>query len=299
VRETVEAGVRRYLDHLRVERHLSPHTLSSYGADLVRFARELARRRGGAVRLRDVNEADIRAHLEHLARAGMSPRSQAHHLTAVRCLFRHVQAQKRIRSNPTERIGLPRRGKHVPSYLSLEEVDRLIAAPDRRTSAGLRDAAMIGLAYATGLRVSELVRVRVGDLDLEARFLRASGKGRKARLVPVEEAFLKVTRDYLAARTDGPTPAPRSPLFLSNRRAAMTRQRFWQIVAGSAVRAGITKRPSPHTLRHSFATHMVARGAKLETVQAMLGLEDPGTAEVYTRLSTLQAQKEHRRHRRA
>jgi integrase/recombinase XerD len=152
---------------------------------LGRFARELLRRRGERLRLRDVKEEDVLAHLEHLVKAGMALSSQARHLTAVRCLFQHLLQQELITVDPTGMIELPRGGRALPSYLSIEEVDKLISAPDRSTPAGLRDAAMLDLAYATGLRVSELVRVRLGDVDFDAGCLRTVGKGKKERLVPV------------------------------------------------------------------------------------------------------------------
>jgi integrase/recombinase XerD len=229
----------------------------------------------------------------------MAISSQGRHLTGLRCLFRHLLQQELISVDPTEMIELPRAGKALPSYLSIEEVDLLIAAPDRSTPFGLRDAAMLDLAYATGLRVSELVRVRLGDVDFDAGYLRTMGKGRKERLVPVGDRALSLLREYLDVRGASRLKGPRPPLFLSNRGAAMTRQRFWQIVAEYALRAGITKRLSPHTLRHSFATHLVARGADLREVQEMLGHADLGTTEVYTHVSTAHVKEAYRRHPRA
>jgi integrase/recombinase XerD len=296
---TVEAGIQRFLDHLRVERGLSANTLEAYGTDLGRFSREVIRRRGKGVRLQQVREADVLAHLQHLVKAGMAISSQGRHLTVVRCLFRHLLQQELISVDPTEMIELPRGSKALPSYLIIEEIDLLIAAPDRSTPAGLRDAAMLDLAYATGLRVSELVRVRLGDVDFDAGYLRTMGKGRKERLVPVGDRALGLLREYLEVRGASRIKGPRPPLFLSNRGAAMTRQRFWQIVAEYALRVGITKRLSPHTLRHSFATHLVARGADLRAVQEMLGHADLGTTEVYTHVSTAHVKEAHRRHPRA
>jgi integrase/recombinase XerD len=197
-------------------------------------------------------------------------------------------------------IERPRRGRPLPSYLSIEEVDALIAAPDVTKKDGPRDAAMLDLAYATGLRVSELVSLRVGDINFEAGYLRTKGKGRKERLVPIGEAALSSVRRYLEARAGGgPEPGSRAPLFLSNRRAAMTRQRFWQIVGAYARKVGIKKLLSPHTLRHSFATHLMARGADLRAVQAMLGHADIGTTEVYTHVSAVHLRDIYRRHPRA
>jgi integrase/recombinase XerD len=230
----------------------------------------------------------------------MAASSQTRHLTAIRCLFRHLKEREVVTVDPTDLVERPRRAKPLPSYLSVEEVDALIAAPNLKTRDGLRDAAMLDLAYATGLRVSELVRIRVGDIDFDAGYLRTKGKGRKDRLVPIGERAIGSVRKYLEARAASGTAAgPRAPVFLSNRRAAMTRQRFWQIVAGYARQVGIRKPLSPHTLRHSFATHLVAGGADLRAVQAMLGHADLGTTEVYTHVSTTHLEKAYRRHPRA
>src|SRR5258708_30960375 len=155
----------------------------------------------------------------------MTIASQARHLTVVRCLFRHFLQQELISVDPTEMIELPRGGNSLPSYLSIKEVDLLIAAPDRSTPAGLRDATMLDLAYATGLRVSELVRVRVGHVDFDAGYLRTMGKGRKERLVPIGERAVNLLREYLEIRDPKHGQGPRAPLFPSNRGAAMTRQR--------------------------------------------------------------------------
>lgn len=295
----LERQVQRFLDHLEVERGLSANTLAAYGADLHRFCRSTIGRHGERVAPGDVAEADVLAYLDSLAKARMAASSQTRHLTAVRCLFRYLKDREVVTIDPTELIERPRKAKSLPSYLSIEEVDALIGAPDLTKRDGLRDAAMFDLAYATGLRVSELVRVRVGDVNFDAGYLRAKGKGRKERLVPIGERALASTRRYLEAVWGDRTPPPRSPVFLSNRRAAMSRQRFWQIVVRYARQVGIKKPLSPHTLRHSFATHLVARGADLRAVQAMLGHADIGTTEVYTHVSAAHLEKTSRLHPRA
>jgi integrase/recombinase XerD len=297
---TLEQEVQRYLDHLTVERGLTPNTVAAYGADLSRFAREMIRRRGERLRAEDLLESDVLAYLESLAKAKMAASSQTRHLTAIRCLFRHLKDREVVTSDPTEQIERPRASKALPSYLSVEEVDALIAAPDVTKKDGPRDAAMLDLAYATGLRVSELVKLRIGDVDFESGYLRTKGKGRKERLVPIGDQALASVRRYLEGRSSEKGPVgPRAPLFLSNRRAAMTRQRFWQIIGGYARKVGIKKSLSPHTLRHSFATHLVERGADLRAVQAMLGHADIGTTEVYTHVSTVHLREIYRRHPRA
>jgi integrase/recombinase XerD len=295
----LETAIQGFLDHLKVEKGLSANTLAAYGTDLQRFCREVIRRRGEHAGVDEVTEADVLAYLESLAKSGMAASSQIRHLAAIRGLFRHLRDREIIAGDPTEQVERPKVGKGLPSHLSIDEVDALIAAPDVTKKDGLRDAAMFDLAYATGLRVSELVRVRVGDINFDAGYLRTKGKGRKERLVPIGERALASVQRYLEALWGERTAPARTPVFLSNRRAAMSRQRFWQIVLRYARQAGIRKALSPHTLRHSFATHLVANGADLRAVQAMLGHADLGTTEVYAHVSTTHLQNAYRRHPRA
>ena len=203
-----------------------------------------------------------------------------------RQLFRFFKGERIISVDPTEDVDLPRFGRKLPEYLSTEEVDSLLASPDRRTPRGARDAAMIETLYATGLRVSELCKLRLRDLNFDAGYLRAMGKGRKERLVPVGEAALESIRGYVETVRAGFTGGRAlDTLFLTHHGRAMTRQGFWKLLGRYATVAGIRKRISPHKLRHSFATHLVERGADLRAVQAMLGHADIGTTEIYTHLS--------------
>jgi integrase/recombinase XerD len=297
---TLEQGIQQFLDHLQVEREVSTNTLAAYGTDLSRFARELAGKHRRSIALSSVAEVDILAHVARLNHAGLSVGSQSRHLTAIRCLFRFLRDEKLVSIDPTEMIELPRRDRTIPEYLTIEEVGRLLASPDRATTWGLRDATMLEFAYAAGLRVSELVKVRIGDVNAEAGYMRTVGKGKKARVIPINEAAVRLFRQYLEqVREKSPAVGPRAPLFLSNRRSAMTRQRFFQIIRSYATAAGIRKMLSPHTLRHSFATHMVARGADLLAVQSMLGHADLGTTQVYTHVSQAQVREAHRKHPRA
>jgi integrase/recombinase XerD len=281
---TLDAAIQQFLDHLRVERELTPATVEAYGRDLGVFARFAATRRVKAAAA--VRSIDILDFLAFLTEKKLTARSQARRLIALRQLFKFLKAERACATNPTEDVDLPRYGRKLPDFLSVEEVDRLLAAPDRRAPRGCRDAAMLETLYATGLRVSELVKMRLRDVNFDAGYLVTFGKGRKERLVPVGEAALGALRAYVeGARSTFMGPRATDALFLTHHGRAMTRQGFWKLLGRYAVAAGIRKRISPHKLRHSFATHLVERGADLRAVQAMLGHADIGTTEIYTHVS--------------
>jgi integrase/recombinase XerD len=269
-----------YLDHLRVERRLAGHTLESYARDLsalAAFADETGRQA----------EALDRASLEEFVRRqmtrGLSPRSVARAVAAVRGFYRFLVIDRQLDRNPADDLRPPRAWPALPKFLSLEEVDRLIAQPDITTVRGLRDRAMIELLYATGLRVSELVGVRAADLHLDEQYLTCIGKGSKERIVPIgEQASEWITRYQSTARREllkGRT-APR--LFLNVRGGALSRVGFWKILKQHGLAAGLPRMLSPHVLRHSFATHLLERGADLRAIQLMLGHADLSTTQIYT-----------------
>jgi integrase/recombinase XerD len=252
------------------------------------------------VEARAVRSIDVLDYLALLTERKLSARSQARRLIALRQFFRFLKAERGCDVDPTEEIDLPRFGRKLPDFLSVEEVDRLMAAPDRRTPRGARDGAMLETLYATGLRVSELIRLGLADVNFDAGYLMAFGKGRKQRLVPVGEVALAGLRAYVetarptfvagttSRRRRVPARGGRAQphaLFLTRHGRTMTRQAFWKLLGRYAIAAGIRKRISPHKLRHSFATHMVERGADLRAVQAMLGHADIGTTEIYTHVS--------------
>jgi len=281
----LDEEIQQFLDHLRVERELTPATVEAYGRDLGLFARFAADRKvtdGAAVR-----PIDVLDFLAFLTDRKLAPRSQARRLIALRQLFKFLKAERLCTVDPTEDVDLPRYGRKLPEFLTVEEVDRLLAAPDRATPRGARDAAMLETLYATGLRVSELVKLRLRDVNFDAGYLMAFGKGRKERLVPVGESALAALRAYVeGARQVFVSPArTEDALFLTHLGGSMTRQGFWKLLGRYSIAAAIRKRISPHKLRHSFATHLVERGADLRAVQAMLGHADIGTTEIYTHLS--------------
>jgi integrase/recombinase XerD len=281
---TVDEAIQQFLDHLRVERELTPATVEAYGSDLARFAHFAA---GRTIRpVAEVRPIDILDFLVHLTERKLSARSQARRLVALRQFFRFLKAERIAASDPTEDVDLPRFGRKLPDFLTVDEIDRLLAAPDRRTHRGVRDAAMLEILYATGLRVSELVKLRLRDVNFDAGYLMTFGKGRKERLVPVGESALAAVRAYVEqARADATKARAIDALFVTHHGRAMTRQGFWKLLGRYATAAGIRKRISPHKLRHSFATHLVERGADLRAVQAMLGHADIGTTEIYTHVS--------------
>lgn len=280
----LDEEIQQFLDHLRVERELTPATIEAYGRDLALFARFVTER--GASEAAQVRSIDVLDFLAFLTERKLTPRSQARRLIALRQLFKFLKGERILTADPTEDVDLPRYGRKLPEFLTVEEVDRLLAAPNRTTPRGARDAAMLETLYATGLRVSELVKLRLRDVNFDAGYLMAFGKGRKERLVPIGESALAALRAYVeGARATFCGPRAVDALFLTHLGGPMTRQGFWKLLGRYAVAAAIRKRISPHKLRHSFATHLVERGADLRAVQAMLGHADIGTTEIYTHLS--------------
>jgi integrase/recombinase XerD len=281
-----------FIDHLKVERNLSPNTLDGYSRDLRRFVDGSGRTSPGRV-----TPVDVVDHLLRLSDAGLSARSRARALVAVRGLFRFLLGEKVIDSDPTETIDAPKIGRRLPDVLGADEVDRLLAMPPLDAPRGARDAAMLETLYATGLRVSELVGLAVDDVNLERGYVRAFGKGRKQRLVPLGELAAGRVADYLERARPGLVKRDAEPaLFLTERGRPMTRQGFWKLLRRYAIAAGISAPISPHKLRHSFATHLIERGADLRAVQAMLGHADISTTQIYTHVSRARLLELYRAH---
>ncbi len=282
-----------YLDHLKVERGLSPRTVEAYAKDLARYVAFLDDRQ------RSLDEADpafIAEFLLSLSAGGLSARSQARYLSALRGWHRHLVAERILDDDPTALVDRPKLGRRLPQVLTLEEIRRLLDAPAGDAPEQLRDRAMLHLMYAAGLRVSELVGLELADVNLEAGFVSAFGKGRKRRVVPIGRSAQALVRRYLdEVRSRWTTPGERK-VFLTRRRAPMSRQGFWKNVKRYAAAAGITKNVSPHKLRHSFATHLLAGGADLRAVQAMLGHADIATTEIYTHVTNERLREAHARH---
>lgn len=295
-RLSLDDALDRWFDHLKVERNLSLHSLESYARDLRQLTVWLRAERS-VVDARDVTAEHITAFLIARAAQKVSSRSRARALSAMRGLFRFLRTERYLDADPTASLESPRLAPALPHVIHVDDIDRLLAAPDRSDPRGLRDAAMIETMYSTGLRVSELVKLRLDDVDLQSGFLRATGKGRKQRLVPMGDAATALLAEYLAAGRpaflrDRAAPA----LFLTRLGRSMTRQGFWKLLCRYARGAGIRGPISPHKLRHSFATHLIERGADLRAVQAMLGHADVATTQIYTHISRARLLELYKRH---
>ena len=273
-----------YLDHLRVERRLSAHTLESYARDLRALA-EFAAGRETAVE--SLERKSLEAFVRQQRAAGLSPRSVARAVASVRGFYRYLVLDHRLEESPADDLRAPRAWPALPKFLSLDQVEALIAAPDVTTPLGLRDRAMIELLYATGMRVSELVGVRAADLHLDEHYLTCIGKGSKERLIPMGEHaaewIRRYQRDGRASLLKHAKNAGRAGrLFLNRRGGPLSRVGFWKILKHHGKTAGVRGPLSPHVLRHSFATHLLERGADLRSIQMMLGHADLSTTQIYT-----------------
>jgi integrase/recombinase XerD len=277
----LDEALDRYLAHLRVERGLLPATLESYARDLREYLDWLSKH--GSARLSEVTEPLVLQHLAALHKRGLSRASQARHLAAVRGLHKFANAEGMAPADPSESVGATRGARPLPDFLGVDEVDRLLAQPDGSTPAGARDKAMLEVLYASGLRVSELVALPTLAIDHNLGVVRVRGKGGKERIVPVGERAREALDAYLAGPRQKMLGGCRTgDLFVTPRGGRMTRQGFWKLLARHARAAGIRQRVHPHMLRHSFATHLLERGADLRAVQAMLGHADIATTQIYT-----------------
>jgi integrase/recombinase XerD len=277
-----------FLDYLSVEKGLARNSLVAYGADLRHFGHWLADQ---DVELERADRLHVVRYFHALRASGISARSVARALAAIRGMFRFLVAEKHLKSDPTEIIENPKLWTTLPKSLHSTEVEALLRAPDVSTPAGLRDAAMLELLYATGLRVSELIRVKIDDLVMDAGFLRTFGKGSKERIVPFGDGARQAILRYLETGRSHFARDGDPHLFLSNRGRPMSRQSFWMKITKYARQAGIKSRISPHVLRHSFATHLLENGADLRSVQMMLGHSDISTTQIYTHVSRARLQK--------
>jgi len=279
---STEHHIHEFLAHLAVERNLSPRTIEAYQRDLTQFNAWLD---GQSLRLDGVEQAALRNYLGERRDGGLSPRSSARALSTLRGFFGFLIQTEVMGADPTANLRSPSLWQTVPHALSSDEIDALLAVPDTSTTLGLRDRAMLETLYATGLRVSELVGLTLDRTRLDPGFVRVIGKGRKERLVPLGNSAVASIDDYLQHARSKLNQRRLPQLFLNHRGGPLTRQGFWKILRGHAVKAGIGSRISPHIIRHSFATHLVENGADLRSVQMMLGHASLTTTEIYTHVA--------------
>jgi integrase/recombinase XerD len=283
----------RFTDYVALEQGLSPRTQEAYQRDLARFA-EYAETRGAATPS-DITARLLREYVYHLKDLGLSPASIRRNVSAVRTYFRFLTGDGIVVRDPSERLETPKRWRTLPDVLSVEEVQQLLAAPTLDDALVFRDRALLELAYGAGLRVSEWISLGVRDLLLEDGLVRVFGKGSKERLVPIGRSAIGAAAIYLRElRPRLEKGAGKGVLFLNARGAPLSRMGAWKILRGYVERAGIVKHVSPHTLRHSFATHLLEGGADLRAVQEMLGHVDIATTQIYTHVDREYLRQVHR-----
>jgi integrase/recombinase XerD len=276
----VDAHIRAFLAYLRGEKGLAANTIFAYRRDMEKFGAFVT---NGGRSLEDLTHNDVVDFLRMLYLKGLDSRSVARHLVTVRHFFRFCVMEKAIAKDPTENIQSPKFRQTLPEFLSVEEVNRLLAQPDESTVAGLRDKAMIEILYSSGLRVSELCGLKIADIQMETGCLRCIGKGNKERIVPMGRKALEIVKKYNAeSRSEILREKESIYLFPSRGGRPVNRFNFWKTLKLYGLKAGIRKKISPHTLRHSFATHLLDNGADLRSVQMMLGHADISTTQIYT-----------------
>ncbi|UCE22994.1 MAG: site-specific tyrosine recombinase XerD [Candidatus Aminicenantes bacterium] len=277
-----ESVLQVFLDFLSVEKGLSVNTVLSYSRDVQKLF--LFFRKEGIHWLK-AGEEDLIRFIHHQSRAGLSPRSMARVISSLKSFYRFLVLDGIIKKNPAVNLSSPKTWLALPKFLTVKEVESLLSQPEEETVRGIRDKAMLELLYATGLRASELVSLNVKDLNMEDGFLLCLGKGGKERLVPIGESAVEAVRKYLDEARPKLLKQASEFLFLTQRGEAFTRQGFWKLLKGYARKAGLDLKISPHILRHSFATHLLERGADLRSVQLMLGHSQITTTQIYTHVS--------------
>ena len=290
--ESFDDLIEIYLDFLVIEKGLAANSIEAYASDLKAFTVFLEKHQ--FTNTTDIDAVVIMAWLLHMTRQGLSPKSRARHLITLRGLFRYLMGENHLKTNPLKDIDIPKTGQSLPKIMSVSDVDALIQAGDVTKANGLRNAAMIEVMYGAGLRVSELISLKNRDLNLEAGLVRVMGKGSKERIVPIGSQARQMTQVWLdAGRPKLLKGLTSDILFVARAGRAMTRQSFWKIIKQMSKQAGLSDQVTPHTLRHSFATHLLEGGADLRSVQTMLGHSDISTTQIYTHVSKAYLVKMH------
>lgn len=282
----MRADIESFLNYMTVERGVSPHTVSAYRSDLAQLADFLTTQPANGS-WRAVDETAVSSFVLDLVQRGYSESTRARKIAAAKSLFTFLLEEGVVDKDPTENVGSPRQGRSLPEVLEEDEVEALLEAPVGDTAEARRDRAMLELMYASGMRVSELVALDLDDVDLEEHYVRCFGKGAKERLVPIHPEASAVVGDYLEhGRPQLKSRYSGKAVFLNARGSRLTRQGFWSILKRLAAVAGIEGKITPHTLRHSYATHLLRGGAPLRHVQELLGHSNIATTQVYTHLTT-------------
>lgn len=271
--------LKQFVDYLTVEKRHSPNTVAAYRRDVSGFLQAFT-----GQSLDSITTSSVREYFLSLQGQGLATRSVARVLSSLKTFFKFLVRENLAEANPVEILESPRLWRKLPGVLSLNDVEILLNAPDESTPLGRRDKAMLEVLYATGLRVSELVGLRTGNLNLEVGYLRSFGKGGKERVIPMGDAARHKVQKYIEEVRPKYIKNNTSDLFLTRRGGAMTRQGFWKLIKQYARQAGVSAPVSPHTLRHAFATHLLERGADLRSVQQMLGHSDIATTQIYTHI---------------
>jgi len=293
-KDPVDPLITRFLDAVWMERGLSSNTLAAYRADLVALARWLAARH---VALPKTGRADLMDFIAARVHGGARPRSTARQLSSFRRFFRYLIREALIAEDPTAQIAMPKIGRSLPRSLSEAEVEALLAAPAVADPLGHRDRTMLEVLYATGLRVSELVHLKLGQVNMNQGVIRVLGKGNRERLIPLGEEAMRWLRTFIdGARADILLDRSTDFLFPTRRGDRMTRQAFWHIIKRYARKAAVDRDLSPHTLRHAFATHLLNHGADLRVVQMLLGHSDLSTTQIYTHVARERLKELHTSH---
>jgi integrase/recombinase XerD len=293
-KDPVEPLIARFLDAVWMERGLSSNTLAAYRADLVALARWLTARHVALLR---TGRADLMDFIAARVHGGARPRSTARQLSSFRRFFRYLIREGLITEDPTAQIAMPKIGRSLPRSLSESEVEALLAAPAVADPLGHRDRTMLEVLYATGLRVSELVHLKLGQVNLNQGVIRVLGKGNRERLIPLGEEAVRWLRTFIeSGRTDILLDRSTDFLFPTRRGDRMTRQAFWHIIKRYARKASVDRDLSPHTLRHAFATHLLNHGADLRVVQMLLGHSDLSTTQIYTHVARERLKELHSGH---
>jgi len=288
------AQIENFIDVLWMEQGLSRHTLSAYRIDLEKFATWLARER--LKEIHQAEHADLEDYME-FCKDKISPSTRSRYLSSLRKYYQFILQEGIRQDNPTARLVSPKLGRSLPADLSEQEVEKLLLAPDITASTGLRDRAMLELIYASGLRVSELINLKLSEINLLQGVLRVVGKGKRERLVPLGEIASEWLEKYLAsARKDLLQGRFCEEIFVSNRGKSLSRQAFWYRIKHYATVAGINSALSPHTMRHAFATHLLNHGADLRSVQMLLGHQNLSTTQIYTHVAKERLKSLHQQH---